>query len=333
MFAVSSKAYVVHKDWQSAGLEQWKRLEDSRRDYFLAPPTRGLDGLQEAEISYSVATGWSRALVYRYAVSHEAEEVGAAISKHYSEHSGRAWLPSAAQALGAEESQLEVLGGWQSKASRAYMRSVGEKMRLIQAEVARHIRDNIGTRDVVGEDRLLRELERHLAAQGHDAERIKGLLEPLAIFKEPPDDARRWTVGECMPGTPRDAASTIADSSMTTEAPATSEERGRRLPSEISGYVASISRKHGFRRLRCLGKCHRVPGVDYANFEELGDAMLGPSKYDDVCGQCWRAKAVTPENTKDGTASGSVTAMASRDDDAAGSGSECSVDDSSSTEA
>ena len=87
-------------------------------------------------------------------------------------------------------------------------------------------------------------------------------------------------------------------------------------------------------RLPCLGKCHRVLGVDYADFEELGEVMPEPTQYDDVCGQCWRvSRAVAPDSTRTSSASGSVMAVASRDDDAAGSVSECSVDDSSSTEA
>ena len=42
------------------------------------------------------------------------------------------------------------------------------------------------------------------------------------------------------------------------------------LPDGVAGYVVSVSRKQGFRRLHLLGACQRVPGLSYRDFEEYG---------------------------------------------------------------
>ncbi len=77
------------------------------------------------------------------------------VGRHCSEPSHRAWLAAAAQALGAPEAQLEVLGRWRAAPSRAYMRSAAVKMRLTQAEVARAACGHMGGMDVLGERGLL----------------------------------------------------------------------------------------------------------------------------------------------------------------------------------
>ncbi len=61
-----------------------------------------------------------------------------------------------------------------------------------------------------------------------------------------------------------------------------------RLPSDAVGYVVSISGKRLFRRLHRLGGCHRVPGVDYREFELLGVDFPPSTAYDGHCAQCWR---------------------------------------------
>ena len=62
-----------------------------------------------------------------------------------------------------------------------------------------------------------------------------------------------------------------------------------RLPEEATGYVGSISAKTKVRRLHFLGACHRVPGLDYLDFELLGSEVPDCSLYDAYCAQCWAA--------------------------------------------
>jgi hypothetical protein len=61
------------------------------------------------------------------------------------------------------------------------------------------------------------------------------------------------------------------------------------LPTSEKGYVVSVSRKTGFRRLHYLGACRSVPGIHYMVYEWLGEALPSENAYDDHCRQCWRA--------------------------------------------
>ena len=45
-----------------------------------------------------------------------------------------------------------------------------------------------------------------------------------------------------------------------------------------------------------LGACHRVPGIDYRNFEQLGDELPPPSEYNDYCKQCWKGQAAPDDD-------------------------------------
>ena len=60
-----------------------------------------------------------------------------------------------------------------------------------------------------------------------------------------------------------------------------------RLPPKVTGYVVSISTKKHVRRLHFLGGCHRVPGIDYLDYEQMGEHVPDPDTYDAYCGQCW----------------------------------------------
>ncbi len=335
LFAVSSEAYVAYPAWLAEGVALWRELGPPARDYLLTAPCDDFQAGQARELTYAAAAGWSRALVFQWMVSHGAEDFGEAVGRHYTEHSGRGWLTSAAQALGATESQLEVIGGWRSKSSRGYMRAVGPKMRLIQAEVARAIRANLGGVDILGERALVARLRTHLLSQGGDEARVEALLADLTSFTRPSDDRRRWqadvdgvTSQEKQEPHDREGAEDPTDP----QAAASRLHRDGRLPQEVSGFVVSISKKRGYRRLHLIGRCHRVPGIDYTDFEELGAAMPEPSKYDGVCGQCWRDGARGPRLA--GSSSDPARAEASRAEKTGGDSEESggSTDDSSSTD-
>ena len=74
------------------------------------------------------------------------------------------------------------------------------------------------------------------------------------------------------------------------------------LPDGVEGYVVSVSRKQGFRRLHLLGACQRVPGLSYRDFEEYGLERPPPESYDDYCRACWPRGG---PGADDGTTSGS----------------------------
>ncbi len=360
--AISAEAYIEHPRWAATGLDILHRITPPDRDYLLSSPCKDFEGVQSRPLTYAAAAGWSRALIFQLMDELDSGAVAALVGKHYTEHSMRAWLPSAAQAVGAPESHLEVLGGWKAQSSRAYMRSVRPKMRLIQAETARILRANLGGKDVFDERSLIAALGADVGAQGYDLEQVNKLLQPLVSYPIPADDAMYWSVdvgaaGEvgpaAMAASSMAASSTSATCSQTLPAAASGEiprsvgaavssDVRPRVPAEVKGFVVSISGKHSFRRLHQIGRCHRVPGVDYARFEELGEVLPPASEYDDVCGQCWRrgqevgATAPPPASSKSATDKprGQVGRPGSAEVDRPSSSgeSECSADDSSSTD-
>ena len=53
-------------------------------------------------------------------------------------------------------------------------------------------------------------------------------------------------------------------------------------------HVVSIQAKSRFRRLHCVGSCHRRPGKDYGNVEVLGPEEPSASAFDARCRDCFR---------------------------------------------
>ncbi len=347
VFSISREAYLEFPAWIAVGVELWRQLGPVDRDYLLTAPSPDLAAGQARELTYAAAAGWSRALVTQWLSGLGAQELGETVGRHYTEHSGRGWLVSAAQALGAAEDQLEVVGGWRSKSSRSYMRSVGPKMRLIQAEVAQVVRGQLGGIDVIGERGLLADLRRLILARGHESEVVEGLLQDLTTFPTPSDDRKRWsgdgTVDEDRVGAGGTVGSQPRDDGAESREAASWLTKDGRLPAGVHGYVVSIGRKSGFRRLHLIGRCHRIPGIDYTLFEELGSQMPPPAWYDGVCGQCWRGGRGAPSEPALGSAGGTASsstgaavggeALAVARSGEPTDASECSVDDSSSTDA
>ena len=65
-------------------------------------------------------------------------------------------------------------------------------------------------------------------------------------------------------------------------------ERSKFITTPVKGYVISISGKRRVRRLHFVGMCHRIPGLDFLDFECHDDQLPVDNLYDDYCHQCWR---------------------------------------------
>ena len=57
----------------------------------------------------------------------------------------------------------------------------------------------------------------------------------------------------------------------------------------VKGFVVSVSGKRKVRRLHCVGRCDRIPGVDILDYVLCGEEQPLDTSYDDYCQQCWRA--------------------------------------------
>ncbi len=278
-----------------------------------------------------------------------------AAAASFTEHSGRSFLVSAALALGAADSHLLPVGGWAASPARSYMRTARRRLLQVQQQVARHGRDRLGAQDEYGEGETLRKLRARLLDGGHAEDEVDRLCSGLCVFPEPSCGLPLWKAaahgqeadtddgagprgvaapgaqdgllaagavpqGDEAAGSSGDRASQADRVAAVTGQDEQSSACNPRLPSDAKGYVVSISKKTGYRRLHALGRCYRVPGVDYAQFELLGEDPPAERLYDGYCAQCWKAGAAVP-----------LKPPAELAGDALADASPASVDDSSST--
>ncbi len=332
---LSDAAYLVEPRWATRGEELWRELAPWSRDYLLAAPEAGLEAALRKELPYHAASAWSRALMHRLCAERGLSEIKDHFGMHLTEHSGRHWLTSVAFALGAAETELEVLGGWNAKPARAYLDTASERMMTIQAETAKHLRACAGGQDRVGERRLLGEIGARLIARGLNEAKVK--LE-LAAFDFYPDAAEGAT--KLWGATPSAAAADTSSPAPKagTKRPRLQDSEAKTVPPVERGYVVSLG-KSGFRRLHYAGACHRVPGVHYTCYEWLGALLPPPTAYDAHCAKCWpdwqQAKPVTGPPAGAATSMSKSTAVTPPLADELDEGavrSEASEDDSSSTQ-
>ena len=74
-------------------------------------------------------------------------------------------------------------------------------------------------------------------------------------------------------------------------------------------FVVSFSNR--IRRLHQVGRCHRVPGVDYAEYEIMGAEEPPAHTYTARCGHCWSNKARTSSSRASETSSSSASSGSS----------------------
>ena len=89
-----------------------------------------------------------------------------------------------------------------------------------------------------------------------------------------------------------EAATKIAETAMAMPEPSAAgvgqAERSSNGVASVRGYVISISGKRRVRRLQFVGLCHRLPGLDFLDYECHDDELPAGGLYDDYCHQCWR---------------------------------------------
>ncbi len=326
---VSCQAYLVVADWLEKGWTLWQDLAPYERDYFLVAPRPDLQQTIARELKYGEAAGWSRALLRLLLLDLAEHSVVDAAAASFTEHSGRSFLVSAALSLGADDSHLLPVGGWSASPARSYMRTARQRLLQVQHQVAQLGRDRLGGQDEYGEGETLRNLRARLVAGGHDAGEVDKLCAGLCVFPEASGGSPLWkTVAhgpednvddgagprdESAPGArggslaagagPRGSASAGSSTDAAPPRQGSHSVDGRdiqlpgnnpRLPSDAKGYVVSISKKTGYRRLHALGRCYRVPGIDYGQFELLGEDPPPERLYDGYCAQCWKSGTSVP---------------------------------------
>lgn len=214
-------------------------------------------------------------------------------------------MASAAAVLGRDRATIDRLGRWSSSMSEAYVRTQRIVVERLQSELAYHVRAGRGGPDFLDESDTLDQLGAYLMKRGCGIEEVDQIKINLKYFGDYPgaprpeglpaslEAGRLVDLGPRRPtpdpvDTPPAALEDLAnDDELEAEADAltpiaTSSEED--VPP--TGYVISISEK-GLRRLHHRDRCHRIPGLDYKNWRDLGVFAPASTEYDIICRVCW----------------------------------------------
>ncbi len=313
---ISRGAYIRQAAWCETGRRLWVEAAPNARDYALCTPNAS-GGCDERELGYVEYSGRMRGVLAGLTAS-DGHQLGHHAAAFFTPHSFRAFMPSAAAAIGAPPEWLGWLSGWKVKAADVYVRTCRQRTSVLQSTAARVARDFLRGGDPLGEHELHDQLCAHLAGRGVTEEDRDRARRILTSYPWPPVSELLWN-----PSGVTRAESSTAEQGTAEEHPCAQEGRkdapprspSGDLPSDDgnlgdvprigTGYVVSISGKRKVRRLHHWGWCHRIPGVDYKFFEEYGAVCPGPEHYHDYCHQCWRG-ADQPAVAGDADVDGSV---------------------------
>ena len=302
---VSSRAWVAEREWLATGYKLWIE-HGTARDYFLMLPTPDLNGVVPAEARYADAVAMSRAVLTKLRRPDGGPLlVDDRLASFWTEHSERATLPSWCGTLAKfPEDWIAVLGRWGSSTGSGHVRTHRKRVSEMQVTVVEIIREGRAWKQFAEED-LLQGLLEYMSSLGMEPEKIaeqkKALLvstlpevleaavisptEEVADEESADEEGARGDLAPSADGTSEDRAE---ESSAEAEGPEDEQEgAAEELAVQLGHYVVSLRRGSKVRTLRLKGSCHRVPGVDYADWRNYGEARPPASEYTWVCRQCW----------------------------------------------
>ena len=309
MVVVDSEAYFVNRSWLIDG---WKLLQlkaPYERDYLLPAPSANFLGVQCRELKYDTAFAVQTRLLM--SLEYRGTRVfNKALPHYWTPHSGRNFLPTVASILGTPTQEKNFLGGWSAEGSERYNRLAKYKIAQIQRDVIKLVL-NKETPDPLVEKDSLRELADFLRAHQVDEEEITRSLQ-LLNSRRVHNVERSQSVDLHPIDLQLEESLEIEDDPTEKDTPtknlarekqqAWNRERTRKLgdnpracraelrDSLQPGFYISSSSKKGIRTLHRLGQCHRVPGLDYMQYEYAGSSMPNSDAFDQTCS--WCAKSV-----------------------------------------
>ena len=209
------------------------------------------------------------------------------LAKYWTEHSPRATLPSWAACIPeVSDNWIDTLGRWGAKRGLAYVRTHNARVGQMQSIIAKAVRDSAEPHHLLDEDRLMLEMMdfaiRHGAPEQEAADVVEAFLcYDFSFDREGPE------VSQVIEGS--------SDKDETDEIDGGEEDLAELsdgevdMKKELGRYVVSISEGRGRLGRKCLhriGSCHRVPGIDFKNYELLGMDFPGAGSFDRLCKDC-----------------------------------------------
>jgi hypothetical protein len=172
--AVALDAQLIPSNWLSLFLELLQEHLPKDRDYLLDLPTKDFKGTTELRLNHSQATAISKQIISELRVpvlteqgweAGESRAVPVELVDLFSQHSGRAVLPSMSIHIESDKSKRDCLGRWKPSASDDYMRTYRNVVAAIQVKTAKAVQ--AGHVDVVKEHDIIDRAARHLRERKH----------------------------------------------------------------------------------------------------------------------------------------------------------------------
>ncbi len=245
---VSRGAYVAAPQWLEVGFELWCGPDQpcADRDYFLQVPTSDFSAVQPVEAVYRDAMTLTRCVraslrqpVWtdgQWTVTEERLLHPEAIG-YWSEHSGRADMPSWGYALEFPEEWLQALGNWSAASSESYVRTHRARVEQVQCTVAEAIRHGRKRQDILDEEEAFTPLIRFLRQRGLSVDEVEEQIDRLAYFAPPNREGQpvqtdeeapeEDAAGGAVPRTPYRSRGTGAAASATLSDPGQETPRAR----------------------------------------------------------------------------------------------------------
>ncbi|MCR9103624.1 MAG: hypothetical protein NXI25_27025, partial [bacterium] len=229
----------------------------------------------------------------------------------WSEHSERATLRSWAASLGVDDYVAKQLGRWQPSTDEAYVRSIRGNVEKAQKMMAEEIRNNLGGPDKLDEESIMDKVVEKLAGQEVDANDVEDQKLRLTSFQGGIFASilgkDSWQASEKDPL----EIVEVEDGDEASKNEETASEPDRTPEGYKSRYFVSLVGRSQRRTLHRGGECHRVPGVHYKRFEDLGEDLPPEGMYHRVCKECFpRGVEAGDESgaTEDSEVSSSISA-------------------------
>ena len=202
----------------------------------------------------------------------------------WTEHSPRSTLPSWVACLGKFPSDwCDLLGRRGSSRGEGYVRTHRARVHLMQEAVSENFRSCASPHALYDEQALFTELRDFLEKKEVDEAMQEVQIGNLTL------DGDGVPLAEAAVENPPDVG-TVSDEEEVKVVQVSKHSKDVTAASgSLKGmFVVGISGR--IRRLHQVGRCHRVPGVDYARYEVIGPTEPPAHMYTARCGHCWSKK-------------------------------------------
>ena len=294
--AVSSDAQILPMQWVAVFLELLQEHLPSDKDFLLENPTRDFKGTTGSRLTHAQATAISKQIVAELMVPvltaggwvfGTEKLVPLELEGLFSQHSGRAVLPSMAIHIENDKSKRDCLGRWKPSASDDYMRTYRTVVAAIQVRTAKAIQT--GHPEIIKEHDIVDRAARYLRegkglAEGETAKICKAWQGTLSGFSLYLKD--RWVENTAAESASLSLLAAASSARVKSFDPCPIEKGVQRVKvSRKERFLITYSRNRRISRLHSTEKGCYWAGIEVRDFW-IGD-VVDETLYNRRCKFCW----------------------------------------------